>query len=185
MLKRAILAIVCVCIVMLLTNGCDYKVALVDTPALPIEPKLIGLWETLINTAPVKITILELDAKQYLVVYPSDSPDAMYARATFCAATDFALVQLTWIGAANAQADFSKAPHQYAAFKLDGDELEVRLLNPATVKPTESAAELLADIKANNANPALFRDTITLSRVKPPTDRKQNIIRPPIPVGWR
>lgn len=182
--KKVMLTVLKVCIMAVVICGCDYKTALIEKPLLPIDSRLLGLWETTMDNQPTKITILALDREQYLVVYPSDSPDAMYARATFCDATEFALVQLTWIGSATTKADFSNACYQYAAFKLDGDNLEVRLLNPATAKPAATAAKLLANIKANSINPELFKSAMKLTRIKPPVDRKQKIERPPIPDGW-
>lgn len=168
-----------------LLAGCDYTVPLAEKPELPIDKALVGRWETTVDGKAAQLLVLAFSPDEYLAVYPAETPDALYARACLCGGTDFALVQLRWFGSANARADFGTCAYQYAAYSVDGDKLVVRLLNPAVVKPADTAAALLAAIKANNANPELFREEMRFTRVKPPADPNAPVKRPPIPAAWQ
>ena len=172
-----------------LLAGCDYKVRLVDKPELPIDKALMGLWErTMPQENADRFLVLPLSGNEYLVAWPAGAANALYARACLCKETEFALVQLTWFGSGEGteigveDARF----YQYAAYSLDGDKLTVRLLNADAVdRDADTPAALLAAIKANNANPELFREEQIYTRVKPPADANQPFKRPPIPKAWQ
>ena len=167
-----------------LLAGCDYTVPLAEKPETQIDTALVGQWQITLDGKDVRLSVLALAADEYLVAYPSGTPDTLYARACLCQGTEFALVQLRWFGSANARADFSAHPYQYAAYGIEGDTLVARLINPEVVKPAQTAAALLSAIKANNTNPDLFRSELRFTRVKPPADPHAPLARPPLPAGW-
>ncbi|MBP7636911.1 MAG: hypothetical protein KBA18_03465, partial [Kiritimatiellae bacterium] len=148
-----------------LLAGCDYTVPLAEKPETQIDTALVGQWQITLDGKDVRLSVLALAADEYLVAYPSGTPDTLYARACLCQGTEFALVQLRWFGSANARADFSAHPYQYAAYGIEGDTLVARLINPEVVKPAQTAAALLSAIKANNTNPDLFRSELRFTRV--------------------
>lgn len=167
--KRTISGPMILLVAGLLLAGCDYTVALVETPAVEIDRTVVGLWQRTVEDGRTeRLLILPLDARRYLVSYPAGTPDALFAEACIWRGQDRVLVQLDWIGTGRAKLPETGRTFQYAAYEVSGDALAVRLVNPAVVsKEIDSSAELSRAVAENQHKPAFFRDPMTF--VKEPT----------------
>lgn len=184
MKTNAFLAVACAAAL----AGCDYTVPLTATPDRPIDPALVGLWERQDEAqgGAEKLLVLPLGKNEYLVSYPANSKNALFARATLCKAADLTLLQLTWFGTALGTVADDARIYQYATFTVAGDTLKGRLLNGDVVdRDAASAAALIAAIEANADSPKRFRDEWTFTKIKPPPDPHAALKRPPMPAGWQ
>ncbi len=146
--------------------GCDYEVALVEAPGIPIDKSLIGRWQKANTDNHVKtLLVLPLDEYEYLVSFPADSENAMFARACLWRNSGLTLVQLNWFGTAQANLPDDDRTFQYAAFKLEDGRLEVKLLNPDVVAgAASSSAELIEALTDNLDNERIFRRKMVFRR---------------------
>ena len=161
-MKRLLIGLACSLLV-----GCEYTVPLVTTPAIEIDRSVLGLWERSKDDGQTEqLVVLELDKHEYLVSYPSDSIDAMFARACRCRIGDQILIQLKWLGTAQAKHPEDNRLFQYATYSIAGDKLTVRLLNSELVNKDIAATEELAKaITANHDKSNLFKDGMIFTKV--------------------
>lgn len=162
---RRMMAVSVVCA---LLAGCDYTVPLVKTANLPIDPAVVGLWQGVGgDSGGDRLLVLPLNKKEYLVVYPAGSKDAMFARGCLWRDGGAVLVQLDWFGTAQGKVPDDNRTFQYAAYTVESDTLTCRLLNPETVRSDiASPADLAKAIAANKGDPKLFREKKVFQKVK-------------------
>lgn len=167
--------------------GCDYTVQLVKTPEIPIDRALVGAWSREAdNGRTERLLVLPLGPTEYLVSFPAEEKNAMFARACHSRAGDWKLVQLTWFGTARGTTPDDDRVYQYAVYTLKGDTLQIGLLNADVVKRDVATAEaLVRELNANRDNPALFREAMVFKKEQPPKDTNAQLTRPPMPAGWQ
>ena len=170
-----------------LLAGCDFTVALVKTPELPIDQALVGAWsQSDENGKTDRLLVLPLGPNEYLVSFPAGEKNAMFARACLCRTEDRTLAQLTWFGTAQGVVPEDGRVYQYATYSVKGDTLYVNLLNADVVKrDTPTSEALIKAIAANKDKTDLFRETMIFKKDKPPTDPNAQVTRPPMPAAWR
>jgi len=147
--------------------GCDYTVPLAQTPQMEIDKAVVGLWErTKADGKTERLLVLPLSRHEYLVSFPANGNDAMFARACRCSGAGQTLIQLEWIGTAQGKLPEENRVFQFAAYSVAGDTLRVRMLNSDVVKKDVKSAEALARaIAESKDSPDLFRDEMTFSKV--------------------
>ncbi len=152
-----------------LLAGCDYSVPLINTPTLKIDSSLIGCWQQTHADGQIeRLLILPLGTNEYLISYPADSKNAMYARACHGRSADLDLIQLNWIGTARGKLPENQRTFQFVTYALSQDTLSIKLLNADLVnRNVTTAAELTKAIAANHGNPALFRDAMIFKKTNP------------------
>ncbi len=162
-MKRLMLVIACGILV-----GCDYTVPLVRTPEMKIDPSVLGLWErTKEDGDKESLVVLPLGQQEYLVSFPSESIDAMFARACLCVCAGKTLVQLEWIGSAQGSRPEGGRAFQYAMYSIKGESIAVRMLNTEVVKKeVNSSVELAKLITDNKDAHDLFGNEMVLKKVK-------------------
>lgn len=167
--------------------GCDYTVPLNETPELPIDSALIGVWERTTNQGEKqRLLVLPLSKNEYLVSFPAQAKDALFARASLCKTAGKTFLQLAWFGTAKGVTPEDSRVYQYATYAVAGDTLKGRLLNAEVVdREAASSAALAAAIEANLENPRLFRDEWVFIKAKLPEAPDAPPKRPPIPAAWR
>ncbi|NLE58447.1 MAG: hypothetical protein GX616_08805, partial [Planctomycetes bacterium] len=107
--------------------GCDYTVPLAESPALPLDPALAGLWSrTRPDGEAETLLVLPLDKRECLVSFPAGTPDAMFGRACLAQAAGLTLAQVRWIGTARGKQPEEARVYQYADFSVAGGRLSVR-----------------------------------------------------------
>ncbi len=162
-MKKLPLLLACVALA-----GCDYTVPLAEKPALKIDAALVGLWQRPKDHGQIeRLLVLPLNEREYMISFPSDSKDAMFAKACLCRAGELTIVQLEWFGTAKGGLPEDRRVFQFADYSVAGDALTVRLLNTEVVnKELKSSGELAKAIADNRAKPDLFRDKMVFTKVK-------------------
>jgi hypothetical protein len=150
-----------------LLAGCDYTVPLLKTPGREIDKSVLGLWLAKTDDGKIEqLLVLPLAKNEYLVSYPSDAKDGMFARACLCRTDDKTLVQLKWLGTAEGKVPDDERVFQFLSYSISGDKLTVRLLNTDAVnKDVASTKELAKSIAANRDNPNLFKEGVVFTKV--------------------
>jgi hypothetical protein len=168
-------------------SGCDYTVQLAKTPELPIDQALVGSWLRTDDPAhDQRLLVLPQCPNEYIVAYPANDRDAMFARACLCKADDLTLVQLTWFGTARGVTPDDARVYQYVVYSLKGDTLSVGLLNADLVKrDAATAQDLLKSLAESRQNPGLFREAMTFKKEPPPANPNAKPKRPPVPASWQ
>lgn len=156
----------------LLLSACDYTVPLVAKPERPIDVRAVGLWQqTGDKNVANRLVLLPLNHREYLVAFPAQQKETLYAHATLWQEGGMRLIQLNWIGTAQGTTPQNSRTYQYARYRLDGDRLTVILLNPETVsKEIDSAEKLAQTIRQHKNDPALFRKPMHFVRITEKVD---------------
>jgi hypothetical protein len=151
-----------------LLAGCDYTVPLVTTPEIEIDKSVLGLWQTSTeNGKTEQLLVLPLDKNEYLVSYPANTNDGMFARACLCRTGDKTLVQLNWFGTAEGKLPDDNRVYQFLTYTNTGDTLTIRLLNTDVVsKDVASTKELAKAIAANKDDAKLFKEATVFRKVQ-------------------
>ncbi len=153
----------CLCV---LFSGCDFSIPLVDTPSLDMDTGLTGLWHR--TDAPGQDThllVLPLSDKEYLIVFPAGTTNALFARGSLWQQAEARLVQLDWFGTARGKQPANNRTFQFASYVADSDTLRVRLLNPDAVTLEEQTPEALAKaVTALADHPSRFRGEMRFQR---------------------
>jgi len=170
-----------------LLAGCDFTVPLAKAPEAPIDRALVGAWSRTDDAGRAeRLLVLPLGPAEYLVSFPAEEKNALFARACFCQANTMKLVQLNWFGTARGTVPEDGRVYQYAVYTLKGDTLQIGLLNADVVARDASTPEALVKaIEAGRENPNLFREAMTFKREPPPADPNAAFKRPPVPAGWQ
>lgn len=150
-----------------LLAGCDYTVPLAKTPEMGIDAAMVGLWQRVQDNGQTeRLLVLPLGEKEFMVSFPAGVPNAMFARACLCRGGDEPLVQLEWIGTAQAELPGDGRVFQFAKVKVSGDTITVWLLNADLVKrEVKTSAELATSIADNRHRPDLFRAEMVFRKV--------------------
>lgn len=168
-------------------SGCDYTVQIAKTPELPTDSALVGSWlRTDDREQDQRLLVLPLGSNEYVVSYPANDRDSMYARACLCKADDLTLIQLTWFGTARGVTPEDARIYQYVVYTLKGDTLSVGLLNADVVKrDATTTSALLEAIREKRQSTDLFREAMTFKKEPPPADPNAKVKRPPVPASWQ
>lgn len=167
--------------------GCDYTVQLVKTPEIPVDRALIGAWSREAEDGRTeRLLVLPLGPAEYLVSFPAEAANAMYARACHGQAGAWKLVQLTWFGTARGEVPEDSRVYQYAVYTVKGDTLTIGLLNADVVTRDVTTAEALVQaLDANREKRELFREPMVFKKVQQPADPNARLKRAPMPAGWQ
>ncbi len=156
------LAMMAVCAAM---AGCDFDVPLSKTPEMPVDGRLTGLWERTQDGKAEKLLLLPQSAKEWVMVYPAATDDAMVARVWLCRGAGTTLAQLQYIGTGRGDLPENGKVFQVASFSIDGNTLTVRTLNPSVVGGAATTpAELAKDLERNKGESDLYRDAMVFTR---------------------
>lgn len=151
----------------LLCAGCDYTVSLCPEPKTDVDPAWTGLWETKTEGGEtVRLLLLPLGKREFMMSYPAGKDDAMFARACRTEAGGTALMQITWFGTAKGAVPDDGKVYQYASVDLKDGKLTVRMINSETAGgDARTPAELTAAITAAKDNPKLYREEMVFTKV--------------------
>jgi hypothetical protein len=163
MMKKMMLFIISVMLI-----GCDYKVPLVKAPEVEIDKSVVGLWERTNAEGQVEhLLVLPLSGKEFLVSFPANKEDAMFAKACLCSAGGRTLVQFAWFGTAKGILPNDNRVFSYAAYSIAGEVLHVQTLNADVVnREADSSDALRKEIVKLKDSPDLFREEMVFNRVK-------------------
>lgn len=162
-MRRIALLAVCV-----LLAGCEYVTPLVKSPEKEIDKRVLGLWERRMDDGRLeRLLVLPLGQKEYLVSFPSNSEDAMFARGCLCEVAGRMIVQLEWFGTAKGKLPKEDRVFQFATYSFDAESMKVSMLNSDIVgKDVKTSEDMKASIENAKDNPALFKDERNFVKVK-------------------
>ena len=160
-MKKFALLVVCG-----LLAGCDYTVPLVTTPTLPMDGRVIGLWQQVKTDGGVdSLLVLPLNKAESLISFPAGAKDAMFGRACLCRVGTKTLVQLQWFGTAQGKGVEDDRVFQFADYAVSCDTMKIRLLNSDVVKrDVKSYDELATAIAENTGKTNLFREDMVFKK---------------------
>ena len=141
-------------------TGCEYTVPLVTGPGLAVDRELPGIWSGQDPENPGRrLRILPLGATEYLVEFPADTADAMFARASVVRLAGMEIAQLRWFGTSRGELPEDGRVYQFARVERTGDRLTLRFLSSDVVpRDIATPAALKAAIEAAADRADLFRE---------------------------
>jgi hypothetical protein len=163
-MKMAIVTALCAFLI-----GCEFTVPLVEEPTTKINPALLGLWQHSKEDGKVeKLLILPLGEREYLVSWPANVQDALFARACLTETGGIPIAQLKWFGTAEGTPPDDERVYQLATYALDDQQLTIRMLNADLVgRDAPSSEALEAAIIRNTAAANLFHESMVFRKVQP------------------
>lgn len=155
---------------LVLLSGCVYTAPVTTSHTIAIDPAMLGLWQAVPDPgkdvdADESMLVLKYSDTEYVVRYPSGK-DAMYFRAYPIQVGSLPCMQVQLLGEKDQPANDVDRKYHVLTCRLTDGVLELKTLNTHLV-PSELAtgAEVLKAIKANLANPDLFRDPGKFTKV--------------------
>jgi len=148
---------------LVLLSGCVYRAPVTTNHTIPIDPAVLGLWQAIPEPgkavdADETMLVLKYSDTEYVVRYPSGK-DAMFFRGYPIKVADLQCVQIQLLGGKDQPADEDDHKYHIVAYRLAEGVLEVKTLNTDLIPSTSATgADVLKAIKANLANPDLFKD---------------------------
>jgi hypothetical protein len=150
-------------LVLVLLSGCVYKAPVTTNHTIPVDPAVLGMWQAVPEPGKdldtdERMLVLKYSDTEYMVRYPSGK-DAMFFRGYPIKVGNLQCVQIQLIGEKDQPVNDEDRKYQIVAYKLTDGVLELRTLNADLVSDRlATSADLLKAIKANVANPDLFKD---------------------------
>jgi hypothetical protein len=150
-------------LVLVLLSGCVYKAPVTTTHTIPVDPAVLGVWQAVPEPgkdldADERMLVLKYSDTEYMVRYPSGK-DAMFFRGYPIKLGNLRCVQIQLLGEKDQPVNDEDRKYQVVAYKLADGVLELRTLNADLISDRlATSADLLKAIKANIANPDLFKD---------------------------
>ncbi len=150
-------------LVLVLLSGCVYKAPVTTKHTIPVDPAVLGAWQAVPEPgkdldADERMLVLKYSDTEYMVRYPSGK-DAMFFRGYPVKVGNLQCVQIQLLGERDQPVNDEDRKYQLVAYKLADGVLELRTLNADLVSDRlATSAELLKAIKANVADPELFKD---------------------------
>ena len=161
----AILMVVAV----LIAAGCEYQAPLTDEHKIPVDPAVLGLWESIpdandsSSTNEERMIVLKYSETEYLVHYPTGK-DGLYFRGYPMQIAGVPCVQVQLIGTATGDVKKEERTYHVVSYTLSNGELTIKTLNTAVVdKALKESATLREAFEKNKdhkelfANPQKFR----------------------------
>ena len=154
-MKKCSLLLVCA-----LLAGCEYTAPLVETPEIDVDKSVLGLWRrTKDNGETESLLVLPWSNREYLVSFPAETENPLFARVVLCRVAGQTLAQIRWIGTGEGNTPDDNRVFQYLTYSATPDTLTLRMLNSDVVsKKLATTAELTRAITENKANPDLFKE---------------------------
>jgi len=134
----------------LLLVGCIYESPLTKEHNIPIDSKVLGLWEWIPDEKEdpneyVRMMVLKYSATEYLINYPIGK-DGIYCRGYPIEIGDVPCVQLELIGTAEGSIDEDEERLFYVvSYRLINSQLEVKTLNTDLVSEDLKTSEALVN----------------------------------------
>jgi len=149
--------------------ACEYEAPVSSEHTIPIDPKVLGLWQYIPDKGrkPIpdeQMMILKYSATEYLIHSPIEKY-GIYYRAYPIRIGNLSCVQLEVIGDEDGiPRKDDKLLYHVASYRLVDQELQVAVLNTELVDKTLKTSEAVNSIMlANQRDPALFK---TVGRFK-------------------
>ncbi|MFU8893126.1 MAG: hypothetical protein ACNA8L_05800 [Luteolibacter sp.] len=153
----------------LLLNSCVFEVPFESTANIPVNPSLLGLWETAKPKNPKganRMRVLKHSDNEYLVEYPLGER-AMFFRAfaVHLDGTDFIQTQL--IGTVDGPVEHGDRKYHLFKITVDGDTMEMSAIKASHLgDDLATPAQMKAAFSARHKDPELFGTPDSFRRTK-------------------
>ncbi len=149
--------------------GCEYENPLTNEHNIPVDPAVLGLWETPPENGGTagsseKMLILKYSETEYLVHYPIGD-EAFYFRGYPIKIGNISCVQVQLIGDSNGDIKKEERKYQVVSYRLSNYELEIKTLNTDLVdKKLKEINKLRKAFMKNIANKELFQNPVRFKK---------------------
>ncbi len=143
--------------------GCVYEAPVVPDHTVPIDPAVLGMWESIpnpddTNDRKERLLILKYSDTEYVVQYPI-SEESMYFKAYSFKLEGLSLVQVQLIGVNNGAPAEEHRKYHVVSYSLKNGVLELQTLNTALIDENIKTTKGLQDaIRKNKSDKSLFHD---------------------------
>jgi len=149
--------------------GCEYESPLTNKHKIPVDPAVLGLWETLPDNnetagSSEKMLILKYSDTEYLVHYPVGD-DAFYFRGYPIKIRNISCVQIRLIGDSGGDIKTEERKYHVVSYQFVNGELEIKTLNTDLVdKNLKNIKKLRKAFMKNRGNIELFQNPVKFMR---------------------
>ena len=170
-MKRSKLSVLAVALFAVWFAGCNYENPLVAESSVPVDPVLLGAWETIPDaTKPsedkFEALILKFSQTEYSIQYPRQEKDSLYFRSYPIQIGGKTYLQIQLIGSEAGPVKEGDRKYDVLAYTVSDDVLEISTLNTKLVDKKITGSEgLLKAFQENQANPELFVNTVKFRKV--------------------
>ena len=156
--------------ILLLLNSCVFEAPFESEAKVPVLPGLLGCWELIRDDgskqAPERMLVLQHSANEYAVQYPVGE-DGMFFRAIGVELSGGDYMQVQLIGTSKGPVKAADRKYHLLKLKLDGDQLEMRTINPEVLGDVRNdTAKLRAAFAKHKDDPDLFEESGKFHRIK-------------------
>jgi hypothetical protein len=135
---------------------------------MDMDSALVGLWaRTNAQNRAEGLLVLPFNKQEYMISYPPDAKNGLFAKACLCNCAGKTFVQLQWLGTTKGTVPEDNRVYQFATYELSGQELRVLMLDTSVIsKDTKTSVELIKAIEDNKDDPGLFREPMVFTKAK-------------------
>lgn len=169
-MKKSIVSVLVIAVLAAVFGGCNYESPLVDDEAAtPVADGLLGVWHAVSDEGagkadPPVALVQKFTDTAYLIQYPVQAKDSLYFRGYGVEIDGWTYLQIQLIGTDKGPVKEADRKYDLVGYRIDGDNLAIRLLNTKVVPKTGGADVLLKAFRDNKDNPELFGDVIRFKR---------------------
>lgn len=170
-MKRINLSVLAVALFAVCFAGCNYESPLVAESSVPVDPVLLGAWETIPDaTKPpedkYEALILKFSETEYSIQYPRQQKDSLYFRGYPIQVGGKTYLQIQLIGSETGPVKEVDRKYDVLSYTVSGGVLEISTLNTKIVDKKMTGTDgLLKAFQANQNNPELFVNTVKFRKV--------------------
>ena len=170
-MKRSKMSVLAVALFAVWFAGCNYESPLVVESSVPVDPVLLGTWETIPDaTKPsedkYEALILKFSQTEYSIQYPRQEKDSLYFRSYPIKVGGKTYLQIQLIGSEAGPVKEVDRKYDVLSYTIFGDVLEISTLNTKIVdKAIIGTKELLKAFQGNQDNPELFVKAVKFRKV--------------------
>ena len=172
-MKKSRLSMLAIALFAVWFAGCNYESPLVVESSVPVDPVLLGAWETIPDAAKpsedkYEALILKFSQTEYSIQYPRQEKDSLYFRGYPIKVGGKAYLQVQLIGSEAGPAKEADRKYDVLSYTVSGGVLEISTLNTKIVdKKITGTKELLKAFQDNQNSPELFVNTVKFRAVRP------------------
>ena len=154
-------------LVVLFGIGCEYEAALVEEDVVKVDEEVVGVWQSVDEDGEkVEMAWLAFSDTEYVIHYPLGK-EGMYFRGYAIELGGVECVQVQLIGTDKGAVKAKDRKCNVVKYKLEGDCLEVSLLNSDVVNREINDSKKLRELFIENKNnEELFEKPSRFKRLK-------------------
>lgn len=169
-MEKSIVSVMASVLLAAVFGGCNYESPFVEAEdAKSIDAALLGVWQS-VPAEDAKegethvALILKSTESMYMIQYPVRTDDTMYFLGTNVEIAGNPYLQVQLVGTERGPVKDADRKYGLLRYSVDGDDLELRMLNNETVADTGGTEALVQAFTDKKDDPALFRAAIKFRR---------------------